>query len=191
MIMSPKRRRIAKTYIEAFKDLPGITPMREAPWAFSNFWMFTVLCRCEAIRHNSRQLLKALAEKKIQSRPLWQPLHLSPAHAGCHPQPCKTAEMLYENCLSLPCSVGLAPSDLERVVGAVCKSARHLIRKKGFMKTGGLEFNGRAVFKTGAGSCRTASWRGRLMDTPGQPVSVLPVSFPFVPHRGKSINLAC
>ena len=110
-----KKRHIAKTYIEAFKELPGITPMREAPWAFSNFWMFTVCVDAKQFGMNSRHLLKALAEKKIQTRPLWQPLHLSPAHAGCQPQSCPTAEMLHENCLSLPCSVGLKDSDLARV----------------------------------------------------------------------------
>ena len=73
-----KKRHIAKTYIEAFKDLPGITPMRKAPWASSNFWMFTVLIDAKLFGKTSRQLRKILAEKKIQSRPLWQPLHLSP-----------------------------------------------------------------------------------------------------------------
>jgi perosamine synthetase len=116
-----KKRRIAKAYAEAFKDLPGIVPMREAQWAFSNFWMFTVRVDAKYFGMNSRQLLKALAEKKIQSRPLWQPLHLSPAHAGSQPLQCKTAEMLYENCLSLPCSVGLSDAGLERVGEAVCE----------------------------------------------------------------------
>jgi hypothetical protein len=31
------KRRITATYSEAFKDVPGITPMREAPWATSIF----------------------------------------------------------------------------------------------------------------------------------------------------------
>jgi perosamine synthetase len=116
------KRRIARTYIEAFKDVRGITPMREAPWAFSNFWMFTVLVDAKLFGMTSRQLLKILADKKIQARPLWQPIHLSKAHAGSQPQCCPTAERLYENCLSLPCSVGLSDADLGRVVEAVCKS---------------------------------------------------------------------
>ena len=119
------KRRIARTYIEAFKDVRGITPMREAPWAFSNFWMFTVLVDAKLFGMTSRQLLKTLADKKIQSRPLWQPIHLSPAHADCQPQSCPTAETLYENCLSLPCSVGLSDAGLGRVVAAIreCRSS--------------------------------------------------------------------
>ena len=116
-----KKRRIARAYIEAFKNVRGITPMREAPWAFSNFWMFTVLVDAKLFGMTSRQLLKVLAGKKIQSRPLWQPIHLSPAHADCQPQSCPVAETLHENCLSLPCSVGLSDAGLERVVAAVCE----------------------------------------------------------------------
>jgi perosamine synthetase len=119
-----KKRRIAKAYAEAFKDLPGIVPMREAQWAFSNFWLFTVLVDAKLFGKTSRQLLKTLAEKKIQSRPLWQPLHLSPAHAGSQPQSCPIAEMLYDNCLSLPCSVGLKDEDLKRVCEAMVSAAR-------------------------------------------------------------------
>ena len=119
-----KKRHIAKTYIKSFKDLPGITPMREAQWATSNFWMFTVFVDAKLFGKTSRQLLKSLAEQKIQARPLWQPIHLSKAHADCQPQSCATAEMLYENCLSLPCSVGLKDSDLERVCRVTAGSCR-------------------------------------------------------------------
>lgn len=110
-----KKRQIAQTYIEAFLDVPGITPMREAPWAFSNYWMFTVLIDPGLFGMTSRELLHKLAERKIQCRPLWQPIHSSPAYAQCQHQLCPNAEMLYQNCLSLPCSVGLSASDLERV----------------------------------------------------------------------------
>jgi perosamine synthetase len=119
-----KKRHIAETYIEAFKELPGITPMREAPWAFSNFWMFTLLVDARSFGGTSRQLLRILSEKRIQSRPLWQPIHLSPAHSGGEPRPCRIAEMLYANGLSLPCSVGLKDEDLGRVCDVIVSAAK-------------------------------------------------------------------
>jgi perosamine synthetase len=119
-----RKRQIAETYVKAIKDLPGITPMREAEWADSNFWMFTVLIDPKQFGMDSRRLLKVLAENKIQARPLWQPIHRSPAHIGCQPQPCETAEMLHQNCLSLPCSVGLTQADMERV----CQTITRLFR---------------------------------------------------------------
>lgn len=114
-----QKKAMANAYASAFKDLPGVAPMREASWAFSNFWMFTILIDPKRFGMNSRRLLKILAEKKIQSRPLWQPIHLSPAHAHCQPQSCPTAEMLFRDCLSLPCSVGLSDAGLECVVAAI------------------------------------------------------------------------
>jgi perosamine synthetase len=37
------KRRVAARYTETLTGTPGITPMREAPWAFGTFWMYTVL----------------------------------------------------------------------------------------------------------------------------------------------------
>src|SRR5262249_14405074 len=33
-----RKRCIAEAYAQAFESVPGITPMREAPWASSAFW---------------------------------------------------------------------------------------------------------------------------------------------------------
>lgn len=101
------KRRIAQVYAEGLKDVPGITPMGEAHWAFSTFWLCTVLVDQEVYGVGSRELLRRLARAGIQSRPLWQPLHLSPAHTGTQAMECSVAEWLYSQGLSLPCSVGL------------------------------------------------------------------------------------
>jgi perosamine synthetase len=114
-----KKRAIAARYVEALRDVPGIAPMREAPWAFSSFWMFTVLVDERAFGLDSRALLGRLGEQKIQTRPLWQPMHRSAAHAGAYARSCPVAERLHACALSLPCSVGLTDADQERVIVAV------------------------------------------------------------------------
>jgi perosamine synthetase len=111
--------RIAAAYNEQFKDLGGITPMREATWARSIFWLYTILVDEEVQRKGSRQLMRQLAEQGIQARPLWQPLHLSPAYAGCQSYRCTVAEALNRMALSLPCSSGLTVADQQRVIEAV------------------------------------------------------------------------
>jgi perosamine synthetase len=63
--------------------------------------------------------MRALAEREIQTRPLWQPLHRSPAHAGSPPTACPVAERLNRVALSLPCSVGLDAASQARVIAAV------------------------------------------------------------------------
>ncbi len=118
------KRRIAQAYTHAIEDIPGLTPMREAPWAFSVFWMYTLLVDVYQYGRDSRALLQHLAQAQIQTRPLWQPLHLSPAYRGAYCTDCTVAEGLHRMALSLPCSVGLPYTDQSRVIQAVRDAAR-------------------------------------------------------------------
>ena len=100
--------------------------MREAPWATASYWMYTILADPEHSGTDSRSLLKALAARDIQTRPLWQPLHLSPAHRESFARPCPTAGWLNQVALSLPCSTGLTEEQQRRVIAAVRdECARH------------------------------------------------------------------
>ncbi len=118
------KREIAARYTEAFSDLPGVQPMQEAPWAFSIHWLYTVLIDPDAFGIDRRELHRQLAAEGIQSRPLWQPLHQSPAFARLEPPPCPVAERLNQQALSLPCSAGLSPQEAERVIASVRAARR-------------------------------------------------------------------
>jgi perosamine synthetase len=113
------KRQIAKTYTDAFKDVPGLIPMREAEWAFSIFWMYTMIVDEAQCGMNSRGLIRSLAEHKTQARPFWQPAHSSPAHRSQFPVNCPVSERLHRLGVSLPCSVGLSNDDQGRVIGLV------------------------------------------------------------------------
>lgn len=113
------KRRIAETYVASLRDVPGVTSMREAAWAFSVFWMFTVLIDEAQFGMDSRALLRHLDANKIQTRPLWQPSHLSPAHRGMRATDCAVAERLNRDAISLPCSVWLTREEQSRVIAAV------------------------------------------------------------------------
>jgi perosamine synthetase len=97
--------------------------MAEAPWTRSTFWLYTVLIDEKKFGCSSRALLRHLAERKIQARPLWQPLHRSPAHAGQQHVGGDVAERLYRDALSLPSSVGLATADLDYVASTIREAA--------------------------------------------------------------------
>lgn len=113
------KRRIAETYTQAFEDIPGLRPMREAEWAFSIFWMYTVLVDRAKYGIDSRDLIRALVAHKIQTRPLWQPVHLSQAHQNGVVLECPVAERLNRDAISLPCSVGLTQEEQTRVIRSV------------------------------------------------------------------------
>lgn len=106
----------AQSYTEALVEIPGITPMAEAPWARSVFWLYTVLLDEEQYGTSSRDMLKRFESAGIQTRPLWQPLHQSPAHQGAWATDCSVAERLSRQALSLPSSVGLNDEDQRRVI---------------------------------------------------------------------------
>ena len=118
------KRKIATRYATALSQVPGVVAMPQAPWATSSFWMYTILIRPDQFGMNSRRLLLELGNREIQSRPLWQPIHQSPAHAGSGNGPLLIAETLSEQALSLPCSVGLSKVEQDRVVSALRASRR-------------------------------------------------------------------
>jgi len=118
------KARIARTYYEQLQAVPGITTMGEAPWAKSVWWLNTVLVDEGQYGMGSRSLLKHLDAAGIQSRPLWEPLHLSAAHRGAYAEDCNVAERLATQALSLPSSVGLSPSEQVYVIDRVTGLAR-------------------------------------------------------------------
>ncbi len=117
-----KKRAIADRYTEAFANAPGITVMRSGSQAESTFWMYTILIDQDKFGVDSRQLMRRLNAQKIQCRPLWQPIHLSPAHAAHTNARCPVAERLADEALSLPCSVGLTILGQERVISTLLKT---------------------------------------------------------------------
>ncbi len=113
------KRAIQERYRRGLAEVPGLSLPAEAPWARSACWLTTVLVDGAAHGLDSRALLAGLRGRRIQTRPLWQPLHQSPALAGSFSLPCPVSERLHARGLSLPSSVGLKAADQERVIAAL------------------------------------------------------------------------
>lgn len=113
------KRRNAFAYLKALADLPGITPMSEARYAHSTFWLFTVLIDPAVYGQDSRMLMRQLREMGIEARPLWQPLHLSPVYKSAEVLNNEVADQLNRRALSLPSSVGLTARQVATVVEAI------------------------------------------------------------------------
>lgn len=115
------KHRIAGHYAKAFAGVPGLTLMRQADWAESIFWMYTILVDASPYGVDSRALMRKLADRGIQARPLWQPVHLSPAHAGSYAVDCSVAERLNRDALSLPSSIGLTRDQAALVIDVIAE----------------------------------------------------------------------
>jgi perosamine synthetase len=117
------KRRIANAYAAGLSSVTGIRCMLESPRAKSAFWLYTVLVDEKIYGMSSRGLLAHLQQHGIQARPLWQPLHVSPAHRALRPEHCPVAEQLHAEALSLPSSVALSAADQARVIDLVAAAA--------------------------------------------------------------------
>lgn len=118
------KRAIAERYAKGLADVTGLALPEEAPWASSTFWLYTVLADEARYDRDSRALQRALAERNIQSRPLWAPIHEQRPYRACQAYCIETTPTLHRRALSLPCSVGLSLADQERVIAAVRERAR-------------------------------------------------------------------
>jgi perosamine synthetase len=113
------KRRIAARYAEAFRDLPGLAMMTEAPWASSSWWLSTAMVDASAYGIDSRELMRRLGGAGVQARPLWQPMHRSGAHPGAQSLGGDVADRLNRDGLNLPSSVSLTEADQDRVIALV------------------------------------------------------------------------
>jgi pyridoxal phosphate-dependent aminotransferase EpsN len=113
------RRRIAFRYREAFSDLPGVELMPQAPWGLHTNWLSCFTFETKVWRNARDSVLRALAERNIEARPLWKPMHLQPLFKGA---PCfggAVCERLFDSGICLPSSSSLSPADQDRVIGIV------------------------------------------------------------------------
>ena len=121
------KRTTSARYRERLRDLRGIELWDAQDYVDATYWLHTIRVNPSLVGGTARDLMAYLAERKIQSRPLWQPMHLSPAHQECESVLNGVSAELYAECLSIPSSVTLTEFDVERVTGAIqafCAQAR-------------------------------------------------------------------
>lgn len=117
------KKRIAAVYRDFCARTPGLSFMPEAEWAEHAFWLSTLLIDAGTFGVDRYAMLKILADQGIESRPLWQPLHLSPAYQGTRFVGGSAAESLYARALSLPSSCDLGGAEQEKIVSAILAGA--------------------------------------------------------------------
>jgi len=117
------KRAIARRYAEGLADVPGLDMVAEPAGGFYTFWLSSIIVDETRFGSTARELLARLARKGIESIPLYQPLHLSKAHAGAQHVGGAVAEALTARVLSLPSSVGLSAADQDRVIDAIRSEA--------------------------------------------------------------------
>lgn len=111
------KRQMAARYRQGLDHTPGITLPPEAEWAENIFWLYSILVDSHQHGVTRDQLMNALQEQAIETRPLFPPIHQQPIYARQQSLP--VAEMLSQTGLSLPSAVMLRADDIDRVTGAI------------------------------------------------------------------------
>jgi pyridoxal phosphate-dependent aminotransferase EpsN len=69
------------------------------------------------------ELIKALDEANVESRPVWKPMHLQPLYTRCEHYGGKVAEDLFRRGICLPSSSSLTEEDQLYVINVVRRAA--------------------------------------------------------------------
>ena len=118
-----QRRAIAFRYRDGFADLPGIALMPQASYGLHTNWLSCFLIDEDEFGCTRDELIRALDEANVESRPVWKPMHLQPLYAGCERYGGEVAADLFRRGICLPSSSSLTEEDQLHVINAVRKTA--------------------------------------------------------------------
>jgi len=109
------KRRIAERYAARLASIPGVRQQAEMPWATSVHWMVSILVGPQL----RDPLMAFLAERGVDSRPLFYPAHTLPMYAGETSFP--VAEYLGASGINLPSYPDLTDADIDLVCDLVAE----------------------------------------------------------------------
>jgi len=114
------RRRNAAKYTSRLQDIPGITTPPEAEWAKNVHWMYGILVDQDAYGMNRDQLRRELAERGVETRTFFIPMHCQPVYWQMFKgQRYPIAERLCRDGFYLPSASSLTLEEIEYVAGIV------------------------------------------------------------------------
>ncbi len=116
-----RRRQMAQWYNDAMSPLAQrglITRPPEMPWAKSAYWMYSILLE-DGFGISRDEMINALKDKGIETRPLFYPLHLMPPYQGHDAMAFPVAEELSRKGLNLPSGPGVDEGEVARIVSAI------------------------------------------------------------------------
>ena len=111
-----KKRKIAFTYDNAFKNIVNLKPMPRLEWSESNCWLYTLQTKNKI---HSISLIEYLKEKGIDAKLFWNALSSELPYSRYDKVLTGNSINLTGKLVSLPCSTSLTFKDQLRVFNAV------------------------------------------------------------------------
>jgi len=114
-----RKRKIFAFYKRELGALPGVSMMPVNSWNEPNFWLSCLTLEGTKVR--PLDLMLALEEENIESRPVWKPMHLQPFFADCDFVGGSVAEELFRDGICLPSDTKMSEDDLNRIAAVIKK----------------------------------------------------------------------
>ena len=113
------KKRNYDSYVKAVHEIPGLTIAGVPSYCRSNYWFYNLQIDKDVYGRDRDTLLADLADKGIQTRPIWDLVHLQRPYKDFSAYEIENAPSLWEKTLSLPCSVDLTKEQVAEVVAAL------------------------------------------------------------------------
>ncbi|MBU3714933.1 MAG: LegC family aminotransferase [Ferruginibacter sp.] len=109
-----RKKEIIRFYKSALSGIGDIEFQKVIEDVNSNWWLPTLKTS------RQREILKALNDQKLQSRPFWIPMNqLKMFRDDLYYHKDNRSDYIYTHCLSIPCSTNITNEEMERVVDSV------------------------------------------------------------------------
>ncbi len=117
-----KKKEIFEFYKRELGMLDGVEMMPSNDWNEPNYWLSCITLNGIV---KPPDIMLALEEENIESRPIWKPMHLQPYYSECDfISQCETgsvSEKLFESGVCLPSDTKMTEGDLERIIKIIKK----------------------------------------------------------------------
>lgn len=110
-----RKRQIAKTYSDAFRDISRLKPFPDPHCGRSGRWFSGVVVMGMSTE-DLAGLRARLRSKGIDARPFWKPAHLQSPYADVPRTDLQVTGRIWTNILTLPCSTNLTQADQTYVI---------------------------------------------------------------------------
>jgi len=107
-----KKKYIFEFYKRELRNLEGIEFMPINEWNEPNYWLSCITLHGKV---KPLDIIEALEENNIESRPIWKPMHMQPFYEKYDYIGGDVSEKLFENGLCLPSDTKMTDEDLDRV----------------------------------------------------------------------------
>ncbi|MEV7330448.1 aminotransferase class I/II-fold pyridoxal phosphate-dependent enzyme [Micromonospora sp. NPDC093244] len=116
--MIARRRHLRDSYAKLFAPAPGVR-LLNAEDTESNCWLTVLTVEPDRCGWRADDLAAHLAERDIETRPVWKPMHMQPVHLGAECLLTGAAERLFADGVTLPSGSALTEPQTARVFAAI------------------------------------------------------------------------